>query len=117
MVIGKRIKEMRESKQITQEQLGLIIDVTKVSICGYEKGHKNPNLSTLIKLADYFEVSTDFLLGRDINVINEDEGTYQVSISREDLKILEALKKSKPLYSRIIEEPSRMIDYLTKQVK
>lgn len=59
-----RLKSLRKDKKLTQEQLGEKVNVSKVSISGYEKGTRNPDVDTLQKLADFFDVSTDFLLGR-----------------------------------------------------
>ncbi|WP_083465531.1 helix-turn-helix domain-containing protein [Thalassobacillus sp. C254] len=64
MGFGERLRSLRKEKNITQEGLGKIINVTKVSISGYENGNRTPDTDTLQKLADYFDVSVDFLLGR-----------------------------------------------------
>lgn len=61
---GRRLRELRLKKKLTQEELGKIIHVTKVSISGYESGERTPDTENLSKLADYFGVSTDELLGR-----------------------------------------------------
>ena len=62
-----RIKELRKQHNLTQEQLGQVIGVSKYSILLYEKGKNYPDVRGLIGLADYFEVSTDYLLGRTDN--------------------------------------------------
>lgn len=64
MDFGERLKKLRTSKRLTQEELGKIVHVSKVSISGYERGERSPDRETLTDLADYFEVSTDYLLGR-----------------------------------------------------
>ncbi|HCR3206413.1 TPA: helix-turn-helix transcriptional regulator [Enterococcus faecium] len=64
MDFGTRLKELRKSKKLTQQQLGDIIHVSKVSISGYERGERSPDRETLTALADYFNVTTDYLLGR-----------------------------------------------------
>lgn len=71
---GARLKKLRTEKKLTQTELGKIINVTKVSISGYENGNRAPDTDTLKKIADYFEVSTDYLLGRTDNMesISED---------------------------------------------
>jgi len=61
---GKRLRELRKKNKLTQEQLGKIIHVTKVSISGYESGERTPDTENLRKLADYFGVTSDYLLGR-----------------------------------------------------
>lgn len=63
-MLGARLKKLRTSKKLTQKQLAEKINVTNVSISGYESGNRFPDTDTLKKIADYFEVSTDYLLGR-----------------------------------------------------
>ena len=65
MLIGKRIKDMRLEKGMSQQELGDMIGVTKVSICGYENGTRTPSLETFCILADIFDTTTDYLLGRE----------------------------------------------------
>lgn len=60
--LGNNIKYLRRRKNMTQEQLGNLLQVTKVSICCYENGARVPSLDTLIKLADIFEVGLDELV-------------------------------------------------------
>ena len=64
MNLGKRLRALREEKKITQEQLGAIINLSKANISKYESGDVEPNNETLQKLADLFDVSTDYLFGR-----------------------------------------------------
>lgn len=63
-MLSNRLKDLRKSKKLTQKQLAEKINVTHVSISGYESGNRTPDTDTLQRLADYFEVSTDYLLGR-----------------------------------------------------
>ena len=61
LLFGKRLKELRLAAGLTQQQLGDMINVTKVSICCYEKGTSTPTLDTLIDLANTFHVDySDF---------------------------------------------------------
>lgn len=59
-----RIKYLRKEEKLTQEQLGKYIGFSANAIGQYETGIREPNFETLIKLADYFNVSIDYLLGR-----------------------------------------------------
>lgn len=63
-VFSNRLKILRTSKNLTMEQLGKEVDSTKGTISNYENGNKKPSLDMLIKLADYFDVSIDYLVGR-----------------------------------------------------
>lgn len=49
---------------MTQDDLGKVMNVSKASISLYEKNERTPDQATLIKTADYFDVSLDYLLGR-----------------------------------------------------
>lgn len=62
-----RLKELRMEKNMTQEQIGEILQVKKYSVYTYEKGRSEPNIDGLIALADFFEVSVDYLVGHTDN--------------------------------------------------
>ncbi len=62
---GKIIKQLRYEKKLTQAQLGEIIGATQKSISRYEKEEIELNFNQLIKIADYFSCSIDYLLGRE----------------------------------------------------
>jgi Predicted transcriptional regulators len=61
---SERLKELRSSKGLTMEQLGKEIGSTKGTISNLENGNKKPSLDMLIKLANYFNISIDYLVGR-----------------------------------------------------
>ena len=59
-----RFKEIRIKRNITQVDLAKQIDVKQETISAYESGKAFPSAETLIKIADYLNTSTDYLLGR-----------------------------------------------------
>ena len=59
------IRELREKKGVTQTELGKILGVTKNSISYYENGKRQLTPDMLLKLAEYFDVSVDAILGRE----------------------------------------------------
>lgn len=63
-MIGSIIKELRVEKNINQSELGKLIGVGKTTISNYETGYSSPDQETLIKIADFFNVSVDYLLNR-----------------------------------------------------
>lgn len=63
--VTNRIKMLRETAGLSQFGLGKILDVHPATISNYETGKREPELSTLIKMAEYFNVTLDFLTGRD----------------------------------------------------
>ena len=63
MIIGKRLKELRSEKGLTQKEVAEQLGISSTCYSGYEQGYREPDLKTLIKLCKFFEVSTDYLLG------------------------------------------------------
>jgi transcriptional regulator with XRE-family HTH domain len=63
-VLGKRIKQLREEKGLLQKDIAGIIGITDSAIGHYERGARFPDPETLRRLAEYFGVSVDYLLGR-----------------------------------------------------
>ena len=61
---GAHLKELRKTKRITQKQLALGIGASERGIQQYELGERKPTYDMLIALADYFDVSLDYLVGR-----------------------------------------------------
>ena len=62
-----QLKKLRKSRNISQLKLALDLNMNQNSISRYENGEREADYATLIKFADYFNVSLDELLGRYIN--------------------------------------------------
>lgn len=117
MFIGKRLKELRTKNNYTQQELGNLVNITKVSICCYEKGTRTPNIETLEDLSNILKVSTDYLLGRETNVtIMENEEPYGIKISKNDIDIIREMKKHKGLYNKVTNDPKRVIELINKKI-
>ena len=115
-MIGKRVKELRIEKGLSQQELGSAIGVTKVSICGYENGTRLPNLEKLVKLADALETTSDFLLGREIPIMNEENKTYIGSISYEDVCFILELRHFPNLYNKLLKDVKRSASIINKRL-
>lgn len=71
-----RLKELRETKGISQKELADFLNLTQVQISKYELGKNEPDLSTTKKIANYFNVTIDYLLGsseEDIVLITKED--------------------------------------------
>lgn len=117
MFVGSRLKELRISKKMTQSELGNLLNVTKVSICCYEKGTRTPSLDTLDDLSNIFAVKTDYFLGKDIPVVMEGTSEYAYYISDKELQFLKLLRRNKELYNLILEDPKRTFELIDKKLK
>lgn len=62
-----RLKELRKQRNISQLKLAIELNMNQNSISRYETGEREADYATLIKFADYFDVSIDYLLGRTDN--------------------------------------------------
>lgn len=62
-----RLKELRRQKNITQLKLAMDLNMNQNTISRYETGEREAGYKELIMLADYFDVSVDYLLGRSDN--------------------------------------------------
>ena len=116
MLVGRRIKEQRIKKGLSQQELGELIGVTKVSICGYESGTRLPSLEIFESLAEIFDTTTDYLLGREVLVKNENNRKVIGKISQDDLKLIEELKHYKNLYDKMIKDTKRYINLINKKM-
>ena len=59
-----RIRELRKARRITQLKMALDLDMSQNTISRYESGEREPCIAELIRIADYFHVSIDYLVGR-----------------------------------------------------
>lgn len=57
-------RSLRQRNNLTQEELARILEISKSAISMYENGNREPDFKTLERMADYFEVDIDYLLGR-----------------------------------------------------
>ncbi len=80
------IKKIREKRNITQIRLSTGVDVSQETISAYESGRAMPSADTLIRIADFLNTSTDYLLGR----IDKDISLKQIVNEKvdEDINLL-----------------------------
>lgn len=106
MAFGKRLRELRLKKDLTQADLAKIIGLGESTISFYESNKRQPDYEILTKLATFFNVSTDYLLGRtDIREVNTVEGPR---LREEFLRIMKDQRGSLPS-STIIKAINKML--------
>lgn len=59
-----RLREIRIERGISQEEIAKAIGVSRSTYTNYELGNREPSLTILVKICDFFDVSADYLLGR-----------------------------------------------------
>lgn len=97
---GNRIKLLREEKKIRQDELAKVLSISPSAVGMYERDEREPNDETTLKLAEYFGVSTDYLLGK------SDNRNSDIPVSK--IPILGTVKAG---YDWLAEE--NIVDYIT----
>lgn len=95
-----RLKELRKEKNKTQRDVAKFTGYMQTLISKWEHGDREPDIATLIKLADYFNVSVDYLIGKDNrtnHTISED------NYSARQLNCIHMLKKLPPKHLDKVE--------------
>lgn len=89
-----RLKALRLEKNLTLEQLGLIFNVTKQAVSRWETGDRIPSIEMVYMLSEYFNVSTDYLLGKlDYKTINNiKRNETQQSLTSNESELLEEFR-------------------------
>ena len=95
-----RLKELRIKKNIKQQDLAKALNITKQSVSNWENGKRLPNIEILILLADFYNCSLDYLVGRELKednlkTINNLISELGSSSYDEVISILNILKKTK----------------------
>ncbi|MBQ7628763.1 MAG: helix-turn-helix transcriptional regulator [Selenomonadaceae bacterium] len=67
-MLARRLKELRFKNDITQAEFAQAIGVAQQTVGGWEKNYSSPSYELLNRIANYFNVTTDYLLGRDVKI-------------------------------------------------
>ena len=99
-MLSNRLKQLRIEKGITQKEMAKDLGTTDVSIGRYEKGEREPKTDMLNTLANYFDVTTDYLLGR--TDIKNNSNSNKINANKNDNendieKIIDELMEQKGL--------------------
>jgi len=86
VLLGQKIKDLRNKYRLTQTELATQIGVTKSTVAAYENDSRTPSYEVLLKLADVFKVSIDTLLSTRSEVVLDVSG-----LSTDQLEIIENL--------------------------
>ena len=100
ILLGKRIKELRNKYKFTQTELANMVGVTKSTIAAYENDTRLPSYEVLIKLTNIFKISIDsLLLGRNDTLINvAGLDSEQISILQDLISYFRKSKISDDIY-------------------
>ncbi|MDA2169280.1 helix-turn-helix transcriptional regulator [Bacillus cereus] len=102
---GNIIRDLRKQKGITQKELAQSLQLSESTIGMYERNERQPDYNTLIRIADYFKVSTDFLLGRNFDA-EEKSNNSELDRWLNDIKLAPSKKREelKRFWNFIMQE-------------
>lgn len=110
MDFANRLRELRSSRKITQDELAKVIGVRRPAISGYETKNQQPDFERLFKICDFFGVSVDYMLGRtDLPTCSNTKSIFHFSA---DAKSLAAIyDRLSPINQAILmERASTLMD-------
>lgn len=119
MYVGERLKELRKEHNYTLENVEGLTGIRKATLSKYENSHNSPNEININKLADFYDVTTDYIYGRDIAVVAEKDEDYKIKVPKIDVKILKILhrEENKYILNYLRGDPERRIKGLNENYK
>lgn len=93
-MFAQRLKKLRTEKQISQAELATVLNISNRTISMYEQGNSEPTIETLSKMANYFNVTTDYLIGRsDGRTLENQEIHKSLGLTDESIATLNIFKQ------------------------
>lgn len=102
-ITGERLKQLRTDAHLTQEGIAQILNITREAYSLYETNKRQMSFESLCKVADFYNVSTDYLLGQSCSK----ENYY---LRTEEINLINAFRRSDPRGKRILLELSKAIN-------
>ncbi|MFN3403031.1 MAG: helix-turn-helix domain-containing protein [Cytophagaceae bacterium] len=100
------LKELRLEEKLTQEDMSNLLQIDRSNIANYERGKRLPSIESLIKIADYFNVSLDYLIrGKD----------HKTSLDSSDSAVNESLRELMAENTSLMDNQLKMNDLLVQK--
>lgn len=101
MTIGERLIEVRKSAGLNQTEFSKRLGLSKQTISNYETGARQPGLDVILNIADIFNISTDYLLGRS-DIKNIDKKSLEEILSQKIETSNESIRQIMPLFNQFL---------------
>ena len=108
----RNLRLLREEKGISQQKLAEAIGSTQQAIHRYENGDYEPDIQTISSLADFFDTSIDYLVGR-TDIRKKIEPVEKYALNHEETKLVDEVRSLAPEYRKYI---SKVLDALLEIV-
>ncbi|MFD0870993.1 HTH-type transcriptional regulator immR [Chlamydia abortus] len=115
MEYGSRIYALRTSRGLTQEQLAQHLKISRASLAHYEQNRREPDSSMLSRIANYFDVSVDYIIGRTNNpqtVLDNEVREFVDQLELSDEEIIAKFKLTVDGVELSPEEAKRFVAFV-----
>jgi len=109
-MIGLRLRNLREEINLTQKELSQLLKLTPGAVGLYEQGRRTPDCSTLCKLANFYNVSVDYILCRTHNRNPERKASFFPS----EIELLEKFRQTSNILSQ--EQKAAIVDIMEEMI-
>ena len=119
MTFSKRIKELRVSKGLTQSDLAKAIGVGRTTVCEYESGNIVPKQEGLLKIANYFSVSVDYLAGISDTPVTQVQNSLELDSFLKIIRLKLSDESDKPVKfdgKRLSSKQKAVVEQLVEQL-
>jgi transcriptional regulator with XRE-family HTH domain len=118
MNFNDRLMQLRKEKKLSREDLATKLGVSYSTIAKYESGTREPDLKTLEKISNIFDVSLDYLLGTsNLQKSKITVAGQEIELNDDEFKVFEELKKYPALFHDLASNPESKVKELIKLYK
>lgn len=113
MKINERLKQLRVDNNLLQKEIAKILNVPKNTYGAWERGNNEPSVDIIIKLADFYQISTDYLLNRE-----EEDGriiVQELELPSDEKKVLEKYRVLPPELKAVSYEYIKSLSNLIEE--
>jgi len=108
-MFGKRLRDLREKNNLQQKELAKELNVLEATVSMWETGKRIPYSDMLIKIANYFKVSIDYLLGNEHNSKKQEEQLNEQEVLKKALQKVGFMEKNEDLSN---EELNKLMKFV-----
>ncbi|NBH13858.1 XRE family transcriptional regulator [Lachnospiraceae bacterium] len=105
-----RLENLVEEKNVTQKQLSMELHIASTTLSGYINNHREPDFSTLIRMARYFDVSTDYLLG-----LSDEKKPVPSSLNSAEGTLIHIYRSLIPERQELLIEQAKFYQWVTSK--
>jgi len=110
------LKLLRNEKGVSQQKVAVALGTNQQSIHRYENGESEPDIKMLSALADYFETSIDFIVGR-TDIRRKIEPVEDYALSKDEVKLMEEVRSLAPEFRNCLASMIIALEETAEKVK